>query len=127
MDLTERMTELARKLTSATNSEKADWQALSNTSFLLEAPSGRVYVASQDEDGFAPFVMELRTSEGKTIETLYSGSFDTPTVSFDVIEALYEAARLQALKIDEIIESVIRDVDEGKTKKKSFDPDEIPF
>ena len=115
----QRLQDLAARLTEGTQARKLHWTALTNKRFQLSLPTGAVVVETDDSD--FP-TMTVYDDSGNRVEALAE---DRSSNAWDeALNALWGAARSSALNIDEVLDSIFKDV-ESATKGP---PDEdIPF
>jgi hypothetical protein len=105
----ERLVELSRRLSVATDAGQIDWTAEDDTTFLWTGSRGAVSVRSRDGDGEEPFELDVFSAAKQKVETLGSEwtEDERPAPWNDAIARLYRAARRQALGVDRILEDLL--------------------
>lgn len=117
--------ELAQEFISRTRSGGITWTPVNttNTAFQAHLRTGTVEIASDDEDGAAPFTLTVFDPSGRRIESLTTRVRQRPTgervaAQWNPIwRELYDAARTQALNIDALVDGLLNELKE----------DDIPF
>ena len=105
----ERLVELSRRLSVATDAGQLAWTAEDDTTFLWTGSRGAVSVRSRDGDGEEPFELDVFSAAKQKVETLGSEwtEDERPAPWNDAIARLYRAARRQALGVDRILEDLL--------------------
>lgn len=105
----ERLVELSRRLSVATDAGQLDWTVEDDTTFLWTGSRGAVSVRSRDGDGEEPFELDVFSAAKQKVETLGSEwtEDERPAPWNDAIARLYRAARRQALGVDRILEDLL--------------------
>jgi len=106
---------LAVQLTAATKRKRIKWKVVDDTSFQYSTRESSVVVKSRDRDGVAPYVLQLFNAEGVVVEELETawmrpddwGGPSEPAEWNEPLQALYHAARGDALNIDKVIGSLL--------------------
>jgi hypothetical protein len=102
----EKLQALAARLASATRSGSLRWTASEDGRFELSLPSGAIIV-EQNPDGF--LAMHVYDDRANHVESLEQTETSAPWDR--VLHALWEAARNSGLNIDELLDSILRDVE----------------
>ena len=105
----ERLVELSRRLSAATDAGQVEWMADEDTAFSWIGTRGAVSVRSRDGDGEEPFELDVFSAAKQKVETLGSEwtEDERPAPWNDAIARLYRAARRQALGVDRILEDLL--------------------
>lgn len=123
---------LAAKLLDQTKQGNLHWSDTDVEEQYLYSASNSSVVVDYFQD--RRYVLSLLNSRGTVVESLEmkepsEAASSDDVALFGVLEALYEHARRQALRIDQIIDELLRDVDRGFTDKNPKNPfdEEPPF
>lgn len=103
-----RLVELVKRLNLATSKGDLEWQETDDTTAFMcifDGPS--VQIKSTDRDGSYPYILLILNEEGNVVESLRSGS--DPWDDSEMGE-LYERARRSATNVDDIIDSILKDL-----------------
>lgn len=112
-----RMVNLADELRERTKSGRIAWKETDDpTVFLYSGSSSSVEVDSWVTSGRPRVALRLRNSSGAEVDALnltYENDFATPgnESAFELLEELHELARRSALNVDEVIDSLLRDLE----------------
>lgn len=108
----ERLVELSRRLSAATDAGQVEWTAEDDTSFLWSGSRGAVSVRSRDGDGEEPFEIDVYSAGKQKVETIGSEwtNDEQPAPWNDAVARLYRAARRQALGVDRILEDLLSEL-----------------
>lgn len=108
-----KMQRLVNRLTYATNSGQIEWQDTDRPhAFQYVTTTASVIVATQDDDGAAPFTVELVDSSGAIVETLSThesghGGRMEPTQWEESVENLYHLARRSVHDVDRVVDEIL--------------------
>ncbi|SRR6266404_1596804 len=122
----ERFRELLSGLEEATRDKKVRWsETAKETAFRIAFGKGLVRIESHEGDEGEWFVAYLQDRSGRTVDEAYHREYQS-------LDALYRLARASALHIDDVLDSMLADLKEGKTAelpddKDKPDKDDIPF
>jgi hypothetical protein len=107
--IAQRLTELADRLASATAARTAHWQLQGDDVFVWTAAAGSVTVGSRDRDGEPPYELGVYNPARERVDELTSELLtnDRPAPWNDALVELYRTARRNALRADDIIDSLI--------------------
>jgi hypothetical protein len=108
----ERLIELTRRLTAATDAAQLEWAAVEDTAFMWTASHGAVTVRSRDGDGEEPYELDVFSAERQKVETLTTEwtEDERPAPWNEAVARLYRAARRKALGVDRILEDLLREL-----------------
>ncbi|GGK09455.1 hypothetical protein GCM10010123_44180 [Pilimelia anulata] len=125
MDVQGRLLDLAKKLRDRTRAGHIDWVTTPHSSEVTASGpnSGFTLRSMIDSDGDEVVTLALLNPRGQRVASLeceWSGGEEAP--QNEVLRELYDLAKRKALKIDELIESTLHDLDQG-----DFGPSELPF
>jgi hypothetical protein len=130
----DRLLKLVGQLTIATKEGRVTWDSTTDYTYVSTLRSGELSISSVDDDGFAPYLLTIKDSHGRTIDSLRSNEEpdNEPLPWIDTMKDLYELARNKALNIDGVIDGLMSDLGAPQSKpgpdqNVGFDPDEIPF
>ena len=125
----EKFSTLLRKLLSKTREKDINWhETADENAFRIALGDGLIRVEYYtDADGDTFYAAYLQNRKGRTLDQLgplYQGS---PTK--ELLFELYEVARISALGVDDLLESMAEDVELGKTKPLPSEEkkDDLPF
>jgi hypothetical protein len=108
----ERLVELSRRLSAATDAGQVEWLADEDTAFSWIGTRGAVSVRSRDGDGEEPFELDVFSAAKQKVETIGSEwtADEQPAPWNDAVARLYRAARRQALGVDRILEDLLAEL-----------------
>lgn len=119
--LRDRMVQLAKLLTERTTSGRISWSSTDDEStFIYSAKRSSVTIDQHyDQEGDPFTTLSVLNERGTAVETLQSsyappegfGSEYTPASWNKPLEDLYSVARSSALKIDEVLDDLMRQLD----------------
>lgn len=90
--------------------------------FSVNLTASTVRIRSKDDDGLAPYVVEVLDSTGVVVESIERSSFHDATENSNyniVLSELYSLARRDALDVNNILDNLIQELDEEDSQKKS--------
>lgn len=106
---TQRLEELVKRLNLATARGDLEWQPTDNeTAFVCTFDGPSVELISKDKDGAAPFILQVLNDKGNVIESITDRG-DDPWADYNLAE-LYERARRSATNVDDILDSILKDL-----------------
>lgn len=81
--------------------------------FSINLTESTIRLRSRDDDQAAPYLVQILNDEGILIETIQAETED----EIDMLSELYRLARREALRVDDVISSVLRELnDETKSQ-----------
>lgn len=105
---TKRLEELVVRLNLATARGDLEWQQTDDeTAFVCIFGGPSIELKSKDQDGAAPFILQILNDKGNVIESIRSDTDNNPFEDYGLSE-LYERARRSATNVDHIIDSILR-------------------
>ena len=134
-----RIKELLTRLEERTAGGVASWSSgTRDDTFLFNGSNASVALSTKDNDGIPPYVVTLYDDAGRPVETYqaaYDADFedDEPSDWYKLVDRLYQGARRNALKIDDVIASLEQDLEDEAPKARprkqaaEMDVDDIPF
>ncbi|MGE0823336.1 MAG: hypothetical protein AB7G75_15870 [Candidatus Binatia bacterium] len=120
--INEKFLQLLNVLLEGTRAGKIKWhETVDEDAFRVVFGAGLVRIESRldpvDETTF--FVVSLLNRQGRTIETVTASlnmvTYPEPQVSYSFLSDLYTAARASARAADDVLDSILRDAEAGKT------------
>ncbi len=123
----EKFSMLLDKLLSKTREKDIRWHETANDSaFRIALGDGLIRIEYEvDSDGDMYYAAYLQNRKGRTLDQigpLYRGDSTN-----ELLPELFEAARISALGVDEILESMAKDAELGKTQPLPSEEDDLPF
>ncbi len=123
-DVHDRMVELAERVLQRTLDNEIRWVETDREEQYLYPASNSGVTIERFEDQFDGelFQMTLLNASGKSVQELSSGTVSVeqnvrePAPWNSTLERLYDAARREALGIDNLLDQTLRDVDQGVSK-----------
>lgn len=106
----QRLEELIKRLNLATAKGDLEWQPTDDeTAFVCTFDGPSVELRSKDKDGTAPFILQVLNDKGNIIESFRSDTGVDPWDDYG-LEELYERARRSATNVDDVLDSILRDL-----------------
>ena len=105
--------DLAKRLLAQTRDGRVTWDISDpRGAFVHTRSAGTVIIESRDRDGSFPYRLTILDPDGTAVEQLNTSP---PRASFvtewdDTLSDLYEAARRQAFKVDEVLHNFLDDL-----------------
>jgi hypothetical protein len=113
------MIQIADRLLEQTVEGGREWEPAGSFTFRTWVSGRPVTVESADRDGAHPYVLSILEPDGRTIESVRTGSPMTVELRGGArgdweagLEQLYRLARRRALKVDEVIDDVLHSLTE---------------
>ena len=116
----ERLVELSRRLSAATDVGQLEWTADEDTAFCWTGARGAIVsVRSRDRDGEEPFELDVFSAATQKVETIGSEWTvdEQPAPWNDAVARLYRAARRRALGVDTILEDLLAQLPPSRTRR----------
>ena len=114
---------LAQQLIERTKAGKMSWSSIGEDGFAFAGTKASVVIRSRDKDQVHPYIFTLFEGDIE-VDSITSGWNASPT-GFedegsplpwnDALENLYRSARRNALNLDQLIESILEDIDKPGT------------
>lgn len=109
-DFDPRLPAIMERLLKVTREGGAEWLTTGRGDQLMySAFNSSVIVESQDEDGLAPYIIRILNSDGRVVTAMTCGAADEHIA---LARELFNAATRQSLKVDETLDSLLRNLDE---------------
>ena len=81
--------------------------------FAVNLTSTTIRIRSRDSDGAAPYVIQILDGDGVLVDTISAVS----PLESRMFEEIYQLARHEALDVDNVIDTVIRELGEEGSQK----------
>ncbi|MFI7433244.1 hypothetical protein [Micromonospora haikouensis] len=121
---------LVKRLIFATDTGRLEWQSTDRPlAFQCTVGRNSILVATVDDDGQAPYILEILDASGVLIESLQSGyaTISTPGGRQqikrewnDELAELHEIARRQVLNLDKLINDLLSQLPEPPSNEPPF-------
>ena len=125
---TKRLEELTRRLVLATAQGGIEWQETDGPSSymcMLAGPS--VVISSADNDGSFPYTLQILNDQGAVVESVRSDGSDPWSDDNSELVDLYNAARRKATNVEEVLDTILRQLPPIQNSKGNSFQDEPPF
>ena len=123
----EKFSILLGKLLSKTRKKEILWHETANVSaFRIAFGDGLVRIEyGVDFEGNVYYAAYLQDRKGRTLDQIGPAYQKDPTQ--ELLSELFDAARPSALRVDDILERMMEDVELGKTQDLPPEDDDLPF
>jgi hypothetical protein len=128
---TGRLLELLQTLLQATEEGKADWQPTDRVeAYVIVGTRSSVVIQTADQDSVAPYEMVLLDDKGTVAESVRShrgtgmSSLGEKNPWADDLRSLWNGARVRALHIDEMVDTMIDDISKQLGRRASAEEEQ---
>lgn len=124
----EKFSTLLEKLLLKTREKDIRWHETANESaFRIALGDGLIRIEySSDFDNEEYYAAYLQNRKGRTLDQI--GPLYNVDSTRELLSELFEAARISALGVDDILESMVADVESGQTQPlPQQEDDDVPF
>ncbi len=124
----EKFSVLLEKLLSKTREKDIRWHETANESaFRIALGDGLIRIEhSADFENDEYYAAYLQNRKGRTLDQI--GPLYAVDATRELLSELFEAARISALGVDDILESMVADVELGQTQPlPPQEDDDVPF
>ena len=111
-----RLQGLIKRLLELTRNGTIHWERINRRSvepFIIDLTESSIRLRSLGDNQRAPYFLDILNSDGIRIETIRARDAEET----EMFEELYQLARREVLNVDEVINSVIRDLNEEQKGK----------
>ena len=126
----EKFSRLLEKLLSKTREKDIRWYETANESaFRIALGDGLIRIEHDSDVADEYYAAYLQNRKGRTLDQI--GPLSQPSSTRSLLSQLFAAARISALGVDDILESMVADVELGQTQPLPPLPpqedDDVPF